>query len=72
MGKRHETIGIKQAIRFEWMQKTANLLLAGLDAKVIRQELHEFFASFAAAEGAIGIVKNANKARKHELLSSIT
>ncbi len=44
MGKRHETIGIKQAIRFEWMQKSANLLLAGLDAKTIRQELHEFLA----------------------------
>ena len=26
MGKRHETIGIKQAIRFEWMQKAVNLL----------------------------------------------
>lgn len=44
MGKRHETIGIKQAIRFEWMQKAANLLLAGLDAKTIRQELHESLA----------------------------
>tara|TARA_R110001592_G_scaffold165883_2_gene400510 strand:+ start:25491 stop:26246 length:756 start_codon:yes stop_codon:yes gene_type:complete len=44
MGKRHEVIGIKQAIRFEWMQKTANLLLAGFDAKTIRQELHEFLA----------------------------
>lgn len=44
MGKRHEAIGIKQAIRFEWMQKAANLLLAGLDAKAIRQELHEFLA----------------------------
>ena len=44
MGKRHEAIGIKQAIRFEWMQKAANLLLAGLDAKTIRQELHEFLA----------------------------
>ncbi|WP_298068440.1 hypothetical protein [uncultured Mailhella sp.] len=44
MGKRHEAIGIKQAIRFEWMQKTVNLLLAGLDAKTIRQELHEFLA----------------------------
>lgn len=44
MGKRHETIGIKQAIRFEWMQKAANLLLAGLDAKSIRQELHQFLA----------------------------
>jgi hypothetical protein len=44
MGKRHEAIGIKQAIRFEWMQKAANLLLAGLDAKTIRKELHEFLA----------------------------
>ena len=42
MGKRHEAIGIKQAIRFEWMQKAANLLLAGLDTRTIRQELHEF------------------------------
>ena len=44
MGKRHEAIGIKQPIRIEWMQKAANLLLAGLDAKTIRQELHEFLA----------------------------
>lgn len=44
MGKRHEAVGIKQAIRFEWMQKAANLLLAGLDARTIRQELHEFLA----------------------------
>ena len=44
MGKRHESIGIKQVIRFDWMQKTVNLLLAGLDATKIRQELHEFLA----------------------------
>ncbi len=44
MAKRHEAIGIKQAIRFEWMQKAANLFLAGLEAKAIRQELHEFLA----------------------------
>jgi hypothetical protein len=44
MGKRHEAIGIKQSIRLEWMQKAANLLLAGLDAKTIRQELHEFLS----------------------------
>lgn len=44
MSKRHDAIGIKQAIRFEWMQKAANLLLAGLDAKTIRQELHEFLS----------------------------
>lgn len=40
MAKRHATIGIKQAIRLEWMQKTVNLLLAGLDAREIRSELH--------------------------------
>lgn len=44
MGTRHEVIGIKQTIRFEWMQKTTNLLLAGLDARSIRRELHEFLA----------------------------
>lgn len=44
MSKRHEAIGIKQPIRLEWMQKTANLLLAGLEAKIIRQELHEFLS----------------------------
>jgi hypothetical protein len=44
MRKRHEVIGIKQAIRLEWMQKAANLLLAGLDAKTVRQELHKFLA----------------------------
>lgn len=44
MSKRHEAIGIKQTIRFEWMQKTVNMLLAGLDATTIRQELHEYLA----------------------------
>ena len=43
-GKRYEAISIRQAVRFEWMQKAANLLLAGLEAKTIRQELHEFLA----------------------------
>ena len=44
MAQRHKTIGIKQAIRFEWMQKVVNLMLAGLDANTIRQELHEFLS----------------------------
>lgn len=51
--KRHESIGIKQTIRFEWMQKAANLLLAGLEAKTIRQELHEFLAE-RKGNGSIG------------------
>ncbi|QAZ66817.1 hypothetical protein [Solidesulfovibrio carbinolicus] len=45
MGKRHGAIGIKQTIHFDWMQKAANLLQVGLDAKGIRQELHEFLSN---------------------------
>ncbi|EIC22811.1 hypothetical protein [Thiorhodovibrio frisius] len=41
MNGRHQAIGIKQVIRLDWMQRTANLLLAGVDAKSIRMELHE-------------------------------
>jgi hypothetical protein len=44
MGKSHETIGIKQVVRLEWMQKTANFLLAGLNKKQIRLELHELLS----------------------------
>lgn len=50
MATRHEIIGIKQAIRVEWMEKTVNLILAGLDANAIRQELHEFFACIHETE----------------------
>lgn len=42
MGKRHEIIGIKQAIRLEWLQKTANLVLSGMEGKLLRRELHEY------------------------------
>ncbi len=49
IGKRHEAIGIKQAIRFEWMQKATNLLLAGLDTKTIRHELHEYLAEIKSS-----------------------
>ena len=41
MSKRHEAIGLKQTIRLEWMQQTTNLMLAGVDSKIIRQELHD-------------------------------
>ena len=53
LGKRHEVIGIKQAIRLEWMQKTANMLLAGIDANTIRQELHEFLED-KKGNGSVG------------------
>jgi len=41
---RHEAIGIKQTIQLAWMQKTSNLMLAGLSGDAIRQELHQFLA----------------------------
>ena len=40
MRNRHDSIGIKQVIPYEWMRRTANLMLAGLPPKEIRQELH--------------------------------
>lgn len=45
MAKRHEAVGIKQVIRIEWMKKTTNLLMAGLNTKEVRQNLHEFLAN---------------------------
>ena len=33
MGTRHDSIGIKQVIPYEWMQKAASLVLAGLAAQ---------------------------------------
>jgi len=44
VSKRHESIGIKQAIRIEWLDKAVNLLLSGLDAKSIRAELHDYLS----------------------------
>jgi len=42
MNTRHQAIGIKQQIHLEWMQKATNLLLAGIDNKSIRSELHDY------------------------------
>lgn len=44
MENRYDAIGIKQVIRLEWIQKAAHLVLAGTDAKAIRQELHSYLA----------------------------
>lgn len=53
MGKRHDSIGIKQLIRYEWMEKTANLLLAGLDEDGVREELH-YYLTDRKSTGAEG------------------
>ncbi len=47
MGKRHDIIGIKQAISYDWMKKTTNLVLAGLDSENMRVELHEFIGGIS-------------------------
>jgi hypothetical protein len=41
MGKKHEKLGIKQTIQKVWMDKTVQMLLAGLSEKEIRAELDE-------------------------------
>jgi len=46
--RRTAIIGIKQTIRLEWMEKTANLLLAGLPAEKVRQELTRYLQIGAA------------------------
>ncbi len=53
MGNRHDTIGIKQAIRLEWLDRAIHLLLAGLEPNAIRQELHEFLANRTASSSGI-------------------
>jgi hypothetical protein len=42
MSRRYDSIGIKQAVRLEWMQHTVSLLSAGHEPKTIRNALHEF------------------------------
>ncbi|MBP1908566.1 hypothetical protein [Methanolobus bombayensis] len=42
MSKRHSSIGIKQLIRYEWMEKTSSMLLAGMDEISIRKELNDY------------------------------
>lgn len=54
MNKRYDSIGIKQTIRIEWLDKTVNLLLSGLDNKTIRAELHEYMTD-KNADGSIAI-----------------
>ena len=51
MANRHQSIGIKQAIRLEWMQKAVNLLLAGLSVHEVRPELHQYFIGLHEEEG---------------------
>ena len=53
MTKRHDSLGIKQVIRLEWMDKAINLSMSGMDAKEIRLELHEYLTG-RKSDGSIG------------------
>lgn len=45
MTKRHEKLGIKQIIQKTWMDKTVQMMLAGLPEKEIRFELDEYLST---------------------------
>lgn len=45
MGKRHEKLGIKQTIQRHWMDRTVQMMLAGMTEKEIRFELDDYLAT---------------------------
>lgn len=52
--KRHQSIGIKQTLRLEWLDKAAHLMLAGAEAPAIRQELTTFLSE-RKGDGSVGL-----------------
>lgn len=44
MTKRYDSLGIKQVIRLEWMEKSIELLMAGFSPKEIRKELDDYLS----------------------------
>lgn len=53
MNRRHEKLGIKQTVQKEWMDKTVQMMLAGLSEKEIRNELDEYLST-QKQSGGIG------------------
>ena len=45
MSNRHEKLGIKQTIQKHWMDKTVQMLLAGVSVKDIRLELDDYLST---------------------------
>ena len=54
MTKRVDSLGIKQVIRLEWMEKSVDLLMAGFSQKEIRQELDDYL-SCRKQSGGLGV-----------------
>lgn len=53
MGKRHDKLGIKQTIQKEWMDRTVQMILAGMPEGEIRSEL-DAYLSTQKQSGGIG------------------
>ena len=53
MSRRHEKLGVKQTIQKKWMDKTVQMMLAGLTETEIRSELDDYLAS-QKQSGGIG------------------
>ena len=45
MANRHEKLGVKQTIRKDWMDKTVQMMLAGLSEREIRAELDGYLST---------------------------
>lgn len=54
MGKRHEKLGVKQTIQRHWMDRTVQMLLAGLSKREIRMELDAYLAT-QKQSGGVGV-----------------
>ena len=53
LSKRHEKLGIKQTVQPVWMDKTVQMMLAGLSEQQIRTELDEYLST-QKQSGGIG------------------
>lgn len=53
MGKRHEKLGIKQTIQKTWMDRSVQMILAGMSEKEIRSELDDYLSN-QLQSGGIG------------------
>ena len=51
MNNRHKQIGFSQRIRFEWLQYTANLILAGNDNRAVNGSLQELLKDKVSVGG---------------------
>jgi hypothetical protein len=54
---RHEKLAFKQIVRLEWMDRTLNLVLAGLSEKEIRTDLDRYMAT-QMQKGGEGAIRN--------------